>query len=109
MLFQARDFKVYECYNWQMLRNLVFSPASYVAFIHRSDVWHSAKLHGLCNYKCTKFLTVLAELMMDDPTDTMRSYEAGIFARLEGVKAAYDPSNLFRDLQYMHPQVINPK
>ena len=41
--------------------------------------------------------------MMDDPTDAARSYEAGIFARLEGIKAAYDPGNHFRDLHYVHP------
>ena len=46
--------------------------------------------------------------MMDDPTDAPRSYEAGIFARLEGVKAAYDPNNLFRDLNYVHPNLPAP-
>ncbi len=39
---------------------------------------------------------------MEDPTDAKNSYEAGIFARLQGVKAAYDPNNLFRDLNYVH-------
>ena len=42
---------------------------------------------------------------MDDPTDAVRSYESGIFARLTEVKAAYDPNNFFRDLQYVHPSV----
>lgn len=46
--------------------------------------------------------------MMEDPTDAVNSYEAGIFARLEGVKAAYDPNNLFRDLHYVHPDVQAP-
>ena len=51
---------------------------------------------------------MLAEIMMEDPTDAERSYEAGIFSRLEGVKAAYDPNNLFRDLRYVHPNVRAP-
>lgn len=50
-----------------------------------------------------------AELMMEDPNDAKNSYEAGIFTRLEGVKAAYDPNNLFRDLHYVHPNVQVPK
>ena len=54
-------------------------------------------------------LCLPAELMMEDPTDAVNSYEAGIFARLEGVKAAYDPNNLFRDLRYVHPNAQVPK
>lgn len=46
---------------------------------------------------------------MEDPTDAVNSYEAGIFTRLEGVKAAYDPNNLFRDLHYVHPNAQVPK
>ncbi len=56
-------------------------------------------------------LTILwpiAELMMEDPDDSVNSYEAGIFARLEGVKAVYDPNNLFRDLRYVHPKLQAP-
>ncbi|CAL5219872.1 g1792 [Coccomyxa viridis] len=49
------------------------------------------------------------QLMMEDPNDAKNSYEAGIFTRLEGVKAAYDPNNLFRDLHYVHPNVQVPK
>ncbi len=41
--------------------------------------------------------------------DSVNSYEPGIFARLEGVKAAYDPHDLFRDLHYVHPNVQAPK
>ena len=39
---------------------------------------------------------------MEMPGDAELSYEAGIFARLKGVKAQYDPHNLFRDLYYQH-------
>ena len=46
--------------------------------------------------------------MMDDPTDAINSYEAGIFARLEGVKATYDPNSLFRDLRYVRPNLQAP-
>ena len=45
---------------------------------------------------------------MDDPTDAINSYETGIFARLEGVKATYDPNNLFRDLRYVRPNLQAP-
>lgn len=61
-----------------------------------------------CSIELTA-LCLLAELMMEDPTDAVNSYEAGIFDRLEGVKAAYDPNNLFRDLHYVHPNVQAPK
>ena len=56
----------------------------------------------------TDMFGVLAELMMDDPTDATRSYEEGIFARLKKVKAEYDPNNLFRDLYYVHPNAQGP-
>jgi len=41
---------------------------------------------------------------MEEADDSSRSYEAGIFARLRLVKAAVDPFNLFRDLDYVHRQ-----
>ncbi len=41
--------------------------------------------------------------MFEVADDASRSYEAGIFARLQGIKAQYDPNNLFRDLNYVHP------
>lgn len=46
--------------------------------------------------------------MFEVPDDASRSYEAGIFARLQGIKAQYDPNNLFRDLNYVHPNVKKP-
>ena len=55
-----------------------------------------------------KIVHLTAELMMEDPTDAVNSYEAGIFARLEGVKATHDPNNLFRDLHYVHPNLQAP-
>ncbi len=54
-------------------------------------------------------LYLAAELMLAEADDARKSYEAGIFARLEGVKAAFDPLNLFRDLNYVHPNVKPPK
>ena len=61
-------------------------------------------LSHACN-TVSKALCLHAELMMEDPTDAVDSYEASAFTRLEGVKAAYDPYNLFRDLHYVHPHV----
>lgn len=46
--------------------------------------------------------------MFEVADDASRSYEAGIFARLQEVKAQYDPNNLFRDLNYVHPNVQKP-
>ncbi len=46
--------------------------------------------------------------MFAEADDARNSYEAGIFGRLEGVKAAFDPLNLFRDLNYVHPNVKQP-
>lgn len=63
-------------------------------------------------HACSTALTAVClptELMMEDPNDAVNSYEAGIFSRLEGVKAAYDPNNLFRDLHYVHPSAQRPK
>lgn len=40
--------------------------------------------------------------MMEDADDSRKSYEAGIFDRLVAIKAAADPFNLFRDLNYVH-------
>ena len=46
--------------------------------------------------------------MLASPDDAVKSYEAGILSRLDGVKAAYDPNNLFRDLRYIHPKLQAP-
>ena len=77
----------------EQLLSVTFSPCTY-------------ELHGYyISNTILKLCDLLAELMMDDPTHAPKSYEAGIFARLEGVKAAYDPNNLFRDLNYVHPNL----
>ena len=44
-----------------------------------------------------------AELMMEQTDDSAKSYEAGILNRLRTIKAAADPLNLFRSLDYVHP------
>ncbi|BDA51596.1 probable xylooligosaccharide oxidase at N-terminal half [Coccomyxa sp. Obi] len=48
------------------------------------------------------------QVMFEVADDSSRSYEASIFARLQTIKAQYDPNNLFRDLNYVHPNVKKP-
>ena len=46
--------------------------------------------------------------MMEQPGDSRFSYLAPTWARLVALKAARDPLNLFRALDYAHPNVTVP-
>jgi hypothetical protein len=44
-----------------------------------------------------------AELMFDFPDDNRASYEPATWERIVKLKAAHDPLNLFRDLNFARP------